>query len=332
MPTHVKMVEVWRGKTVESLHMGVAAIANSRGEIIESWGDINESFFPRSALKPIQAIALVETGAYASSRLGLRHLALACGSHNAEPFHTELALEWLMRLGLSQDSLACGPDLPCNENRVPHLFHMAIWRQKINHNCSGKHLGFLTVSKHCDWPLDGYADIDHPAQKLYLDSLSDLATMDSRLLNFSVDGCCLPAPALPIGDFAKMMARFSAQQAGSPKRRAAIGLIHQAMLQHPEYLSGTNQPNVILGRVTQGRIIMKIGAEGFLTAFMPKQGIAVALKIIDGTARGRVPALIAILLKAGLISMDEHKQLSALATPTVTNSVGTVVGHLQPCL
>jgi L-asparaginase II len=104
------------------------------------------------------------------------------------------------------------------------------------------------------------------------------------------------------------------------------------MLQHPEYLSGTNQPNVILGRVTQGRIIMKIGAEGFLTAFMPKQGIAVALKIIDGTARGRVPALIAILLKAGLISMDEHKQLSTLATPTVTNSVGTVVGHLQSCL
>lgn len=326
------MVEVWRGKTVESLHMGVAAVANAKGEIIDSWGEINESFFPRSALKPIQAIALVETGAYASCRLGLQHLALACGSHNAEPFHTELALAWLMRLGLSQDSLACGPDLPCVENRAPHLFHMAIRRQKINHNCSGKHLGFLTVSKHCNWPLHGYHDMDHPAQNLYLDSLSDLANMDSRLLDFSVDGCCLPAPALPIADFAKMMARFSVQQAASPKRRAAIGLIHQAMLQHPEYVSGTNQPNVILGRVTQGRIIMKIGAEGFLTAFMPKQGIAVALKIIDGTARGRVPALIAILLKAGLISMDEHKQLSTLAMPAVTNSVGAVVGHLQACL
>ena len=101
----VKLVEVWRGPLVESVHVGAAAVANAAGEIVAGWGDIKIVTYPRSALKPVQAIALVETGAYETHALSTRHLALACASHRGEPFHTELAAAWLARIGLDQNAL-----------------------------------------------------------------------------------------------------------------------------------------------------------------------------------------------------------------------------------
>ena len=57
------MVEVTRGKVVESLHRGRAAMVNREGDVILSWGDIEAPVYPRSAIKPLQAIPLIESGA-----------------------------------------------------------------------------------------------------------------------------------------------------------------------------------------------------------------------------------------------------------------------------
>jgi L-asparaginase II len=127
------------------------------------------------------------------------------------------------------------------------------------------------------------------------------------------------------------MARFAAARVKSAPRRAAILAIHDAMRQHPEYISGTAQPGVELTRVTKGRIIMKTGAEGFLTAYVPDQGLGIALKIADGEPRARVPALIALLSAAGLLDAAEQRGLARLAEPPVLNSTGATVGRLRAC-
>ena len=322
------MVEVWRGPLVECVHHGVAAVANAEGDIIAGWGDIGMETFPRSALKPIQAIALVETGAYQAHGLTSRHLALACASHRGEPIHTGLAGAWLAGLGLDQNALACGPDHPADEASAAAAIRDGHPVQRIYHNCSGKHCGFLSVSKHRGWAVDGYAELDHPAQQLYLESLSELAGRDARAMPMGVDGCALPAAALPVKDMAVTMARFAAARVASPSRQAAIRAIHAAMREHPEYISGAGQPGVDLARGTKGRLIMKTGADGFIMAYSPQQGVAAAVKIADGNARARVPALLAVLAAAGLLDAAEQRALAPLAAPPVLNSVGAAVGRI----
>ena len=327
----VKMVEVWRGELVESVHHGVAAVANAAGEIVEGWGDTSLVTYPRSALKPIQAIALVETGAYAARGLTSKHLALACASHRGEPFHTDLVSAWLNALGLTQNALACGPDRPYDEASAVAAIRAGHPVQRIYHNCSGKHCGFLTVAKHRGWAVEGYAGIEHPAQQLYLDSLSELMGREARALPFGVDGCALPAAALPLKAMAVMMARFAAARVASPARSEAILTIHEAMRRHPEYISGTDQPGVHVARATKGRVIVKTGAEGFLMAYIPQQGLAAVLKIADGEARARFPALIALLAAVGLLDADERRELARFAEPVVLNSMGSTVGRICAC-
>src|SRR5687768_13808460 len=249
-----KMIEVWRGPLVESMHFGAAAVANASGEIIEGWGDTDLQTYPRSALKPIQAIALVETGAYQTRGLTSRHLALACASHRGEPFHSALVTAWLDALRLDQNALACGPDHPADEASAAAAIREGVPAQRIYHNCSGKHCGFLTVALHRGWAVDGYDRLEHPAQQLYLDALSELTQCDARALPFGIDGCALPAAALPLAAMAAAMARFAAARASEAPRRAAIRAIHDAMHRHAEYISGTAQPGVELARVTQGRV------------------------------------------------------------------------------
>ncbi len=325
------MIEVWRGPLVESLHFGAAAVANASGEIIEGWGDTDLQTYPRSALKPIQAIALVETGAYQTRGLTSRHLALACASHRGEPFHSALVTAWLDELRLDQNALACGPDRPADEASAAAAIREGLPAQRIYHNCSGKHCGFLTVALHRGWAVEGYDRLEHPAQQLYLDALSELTQCDARALPFGIDGCALPAAALPLAAMAAAMARFAAARAGEAPRRAAIRAIHDAMHRHAEYISGTAQPGVELARVTQGRVIMKTGAEGFMTAYVPDQGLGIALKIADGDARARVPALIALLSAVGLLDAAQQRELAALAEPPVLDSNGATVGHLRAC-
>jgi L-asparaginase II len=327
----VKMAEVWRGNVVESIHFGAAAVANARGEIIEGWGDVDTVIYPRSALKPIQAIALMETGAAAALGLQPRHVALACASHHGEPFHIELIQSWLAHLGLGQDALMCGPDLPMDAASAAAVIRGGHSKQRVYHNCSGKHCGFLSVCVHRGWSVEDYDHIDHPSQQLYLDALSEIGAFDARALAFGVDGCTLPAAAMPLRIMAATMARFADARIASSVRRPCISQIHEAMRAYPEYVSGIDAPAVRIARATEGRVVVKTGAEGFIVAYIPEQGLAVALKIADGDPRGRVPVLIALLERTGMISPAERDKLAESARPAILDSRGKQVGRLRAC-
>jgi L-asparaginase II len=328
----VKMVEVWRGPVVESVHAGVAAVANADGEIIAGWGDTGLVTFPRSALKPVQAIALVETGAHARSGLGTRQLAMTCASHRAEPMHVELVAGWLATLGLPQEALVCGADRPADVAAADAAVIDGQPRQRIFHNCSGKHCGLLALSRAQGWDIDGYDRLQHPAQQAYLDALSELAGTDAAAMPWGIDGCGLPAPAMPVHTAARLIARHAGARASSPGRRRAIGTIHDAMRAHPELLSGTGQAGVLIARATGGRILVKTGAEGFITALVPGQGLGIALKIADGEQRARVPTLLAVLRTLRLIDTAAQQALAALAEPPVLNSAGDRVGGIRAVL
>jgi L-asparaginase II len=328
---YAKIAEVWRGPAVESVHLGAAAVANANGEIIYGWGDTGIVTFPRSSLKPIQAIALVETGAADALSLAPEDLALACASHRGEPIHTRRVATWLDRLELPEEALACGPDYPSDKDTVKELIQAGIEPSRVFHNCSGKHCGYLTVARHMGWPVEGYHDPSHPTQKLYLDNFSDLLGADAHALPLGVDGCTLPAPALSMADMARSMARYAAAGAETNKRGIAIRRLQEAMRAHPALVAGTGEPNVRLTEATGGRIIMKGGAEGYLVAFIPDQALGIALKVADGNSRARTIALLAVLRELKLLDADEAAALADIAEVPVRNSVGDTVGKICSC-
>jgi len=324
------LVEVTRNGTVESRHFGTAVVCDFKGHVVESWGDIDGLVFPRSALKPMLAIHLVESGASERYNLGDAELSLACSSHQGEQMHQNLVESWLTRLGLTEHHLACGAELPEHTESAHELLASGQQGCRIHHNCSGKHTGFLTTALHLDLPLDNYHLIEHPLQQLSLDILSDLAGIDLNQNPMGIDGCGLPAPTMSLLQLGYAVARFANPADLSDERAQAIYRLHKAMSNEPLYIAGHDSVVSELNEVTNGSVLAKTGAEGVITAALPERGLGIAVKIADGGARARSVALLAILDYLDIISDDEKHKLQAHISPTILNSRGLAVGEIRP--
>lgn len=325
-------VEVTRNGIVESRHFGAAVVCDAKGDVVESWGNIENLVFPRSALKPILAIQLVESGASTRYALSDAELSLACSSHQGEQIHQDLVASWLNRLGLTEDHLACGPVLPEHKESAHMLLASGQKGCRIHHNCSGKHAGFLTTALHLDMPLDDYYQIEHPLQQLSLDTLSDLADVDLKQYPIGIDGCGLPAPTMPLMQLGRTVARFANPVDLSDSRAQAIYRLHEAITNEPIYIAGHGTVVSELNEVTKGGVLAKTGAEGVVTAAIPDRGLGIALKIADGSIRARSVALLAILDHLDALSDEDKDNLQSHISPTITNSRGCNVGEIRPAV
>jgi L-asparaginase II len=331
MPTGIEVVElarVWRGPVVESVHHGVVVVADTGGTLRHAWGDPGWATMPRSALKPFQAIALVESGAADAFGLTDEHIAMACASHHAQPFQVALVGDWLGKLGLAEDALVCGPALPRGLDD-----QQTAWAQggprRVYNNCSGKHCGFLSVAKHLGGGLD-YARLDHPAQKLYRDILSEFTGLDADRLPHGGDGCGLPSIAMPIKAMATAMARFGVSQAKTPERRAAARRVLNAMLAYPDHLAGRDNPLARLIRYCDGNVVAKTGAEGYLVGCVRDKAIGIAIKVADGDGSGRAKlgVLARILGRVHALDTADAELLVAAVEPAIADTNGKEVGRL----
>ena len=332
MPKAIELVElarIWRGPVVESTHNGVVAVANTAGTLRHAWGDPGWAPTPRSALKPFQAVALVESGAADAFGLTDEHIAMACASHHAEPAQVALVRDWLGKLGLGEDALICGPALPRGVADQGTAWASG-GPSRIYNNCSGKHCGFLSVAKHLGAGLD-YANRDHPAQKLYRDVLSEFTGMNADAMPAAGDGCGLPALSLPIGVMAKAMARFGVAQAVSPARRAAVRRVLNAMTAYPDLLAGKDNPLARMIRYCDGNVVAKTGAEGYLVACVRDRALGIAIKVADGDASGRAKlgVLARILGRIHALPTAEAELLIAAVEPAMTDSNGREVGRVE---
>jgi L-asparaginase II len=328
--SHELLVEVTRNGTVESRHFGAAVVCDYKGTVVESWGDIEGLVFPRSALKPMLAIQLVESGASTHYTLSDAELSLACSSHQGEQMHQTLVESWLHRLGLTEEHLACGAVLPEHTESAHQVLASGQQGCRIHHNCSGKHTGFLTTALHLDLSLDNYHHVDHPLQQLSLDVLSDLANIDIRQYPMGIDGCGLPAPTMPLIQLGRATARFAKPEDLSVERAQAIYRLHQAITNEPLYIAGHGSVVSELNEVTRGAVLAKTGAEGVVTAALPEQGLGIAVKIADGSNRARSVALLAILDYLEALSTEQKHQLQTHIAPTIVNSRGLTVGEIRP--
>jgi L-asparaginase II len=320
------LVEVTRGELVESVHRGALAVVDAAGQTLFSLGDIEALVYPRSSLKLIQALPLVESGAADTFGLTDENIALACASHSGEPMHTSRVAAWLARLGLQESDLACGPQPPRYEPAWEDMVRRGEAPTRIHNNCSGKHAGFLTLARHWDVAAAGYERHDHPVQQAVAKVLGELAAIDDAL-PWGVDGCAAPNFALPLRAFALALARLASPKDLPAPRAQAAKRIVGAMTAHPELVAGTGRVCTILMHAWRGRVAAKTGAEGVFAAIIPEYGLGIALKIDDGAGRAAETAIAAVLEQ--LIPNGEASIAQIVHAP-VLNTRRDVTGERRP--
>ena len=322
------LVDVWRGDMVESRHRGAVAVVDARGNVVAAWGDIDRPLFARSAIKPLQALPLVESGAAESLKVSDEELALACASHGGEPGHVQTANDWLDRIGLGPDDLECGGHLPYYQPATAALLRSGDTPSAVHNNCSGKHVGFLTTAMHLGEPTHGYSRPDHPVQRRVRQTLEDLSGEKLVDAPTGIEGCGIPVIGLSLRATAYAMARLGSPQDLPVKRARACERVAQAMTNAPFMVAGSKRFCTEVMRVTGSDVIVKTGAEGFFTAALPTRGFGVALKIDDGAGRAAEVAMGAILRYLKVLDDLAVQSLSEQLEPSVQNWTGTLVGRI----
>jgi len=305
------LVDIWRGDAVESMHRGAVAVVDSSGNSLLTIGDVKRPVFSRSAIKFLQALPLLETGAADHFELTDQHIALACASHNAEHEHVQLVEQWLKRIGCDESHLECGAHMPMGKAARIALSASGKQATRAHNNCSGH-------------------TREHNAQQRWFDVLESMGGMSVEHSPWGYDGCGIPTLAMPLHNIALALARFSDGTNASDVRKEAIERIKQSLTAHPFFVAGTNRLCTEIMKRHAPQVFVKVGAEGFYTAVVPERGIGVAIKLDDGSLRGSEVVLGAILGKLGVLSDDAYKDLQQYISPEMKNTRGVVIGRAAP--
>lgn len=305
------LVEVVRDGLVESVHHGRVAVTGPDGSLVASLGDADALVYPRSANKPLQAVGMVRAGLDLDGEL----LALVCASHSGETFHRDAALRILARAGLDEAALQDPPDWPLDESAKEELVRSGGQPTRLAMNCSGKHAGMLLTAVLTGSDPRTYLQQAHPVQQAIEATLADLAGETPS--GPAVDGCGAPLWALTLTGLARAFGRLARASDPVEARVAA------AVRAHPEYVSGTRRDELALHRGLPG-IVAKAGAESVYAVGLP-DGRGVALKIDDGSTRGRAVAMAGVLQRLGLVA----DVLTAQSSVAVLGG-GQPVGAVRP--
>jgi L-asparaginase II len=328
--TNPVLVEVLRGGIVESAHRGAVAVFDAAGAPVLEIGDAGQPVFPRSAVKAIQALPLVESGAADAYGFGNKELALSCASHGGEPAHVELAASMLSKAGLDGNALECGTHWPSHQDSTLALARAGRLPNDLHNNCSGKHSGFICTCVHLGVDHRGYVGAGHRSQQMVREAMQGVTDAVHDAENSGIDGCSIPTYAIPLKDLAIGFAKMATGQGLSPSRAKAAKRLMAACMAEPFYVAGTGRADTRLMQTAPGRIFVKIGAEGVYCAALPELGFGIALKAGDGGERAAEVMVAAVLSR--LLKSDEElsARLAAMARPPVLNRKGLAVGTLRP--
>lgn len=331
------LVAVRRGPLTESLHRGAVVIADAQGQVMAHVGDPEYVTYLRSSAKPLQLLAMVESGA--ADRFGFPPEELACmaGSHSGSRRHVEAVARSLARLDLDASALVCGVHPPFDPEEQKHLEDKGLAPSPLHNNCSGKHTAMLALAQHCGWPTEGYEQPDHPVQVRIREVIAQMAGFPAEAIVLGTDGCSVPVHALPLRAAARAFARLVDPQ-GLPSGLAeACRRVVAAMMAHPEMVAGEGRLCTLLMRAWPGRLVAKAGAEGYYAVgILPgalgngSPGLGLVVKLEDGDARrARDPVVLEALRLLGLYDDAPPSTLARLGNRSLTNHRGLTVGTIQ---
>jgi L-asparaginase II len=324
------LVEVFRGETAESRHRGAVAVTDSDGKVVFSLGDIERPAFPRSAIKAIQALPLVESGAADAFGFGDEELAMACASHSGEQLHVAKAGEMLSRAGLDSTALECGSHWPFEQSVLIDLAKSGQSPTPLHNNCSGKHAGFLCTCRHLGIETRGYSALGSPEQDMVRDAMESVTGAAHRLDHCGTDGCSIPTYAIPLRNLAHGFARMATGTGLEPQRAKAAKRLLNAAMAAPFYVAGSGRACTKLMEMAPGRIFVKTGAEGVFVGALPEFGLGIAVKCDDGATRASEAMIAAVLARIYRNENELESKLDRFADREMRNWNGITFGVVSP--
>ncbi len=332
------VVELTRGGIVECIHFGAMAVVDSAGHLLASLGDPNLVTFPRSSMKPLQALPFVEDGGPEHFGLTEEELSILCASHRGTDEHVRVLRSIHAKVGLQESDLQCGVHWPSDKATAFAMRERGEEPTPYRHNCSGKHSGMLAQALLHDYPKETYLSMDNPVQQRILKTVAEMCGMDQEDMPVGIDGCSAPVFAMPLYNFALAMARLADPNGLGEVRAAACKKITHAMMAYPEMVAGPGAFDSVLMSVMQRKAVVKGGAEGYqMISLMPgacgkgSPGIGVAIKISDGDPNRRATyTLIVALLKAlGFEAEMASDSFRNFNTSVLRNWRGLEIGEIR---
>lgn len=322
------LVELTRGNWVENRHRGAFVVMDAGGQVIASAGDFSRPVFPRSAIKSMQAMAMV--GAHSIDRFSLtdEELALACASHHGEDVHVTGVTSFLSHIGLDKSSLECGAHPPTDPAARDALRARHEQPTALHNNCSGKHSGMLSVALALGVPTEGYVERDHPVQKLVRQAVETVIGEDLTEDRCGRDGCSIPTWAAPLSGFARGFARMATGVDLPAEMAAAANRVFDAATSHPQLVAGTGHIDTLVMGAFGGRVMQKGGAEGVQCGAIRNKGWGYAMKCDDGNMAASQAMVAALLLAIADPDEKQRAVLEKFATQTIRNVRGIEVGTL----
>jgi L-asparaginase II len=313
---------VYRGDVIENTHAAHVAVVDASGRLLHSFGDPHRVTLPRSAAKPAQALAVMETGALERFHFDDADLALMCASHSSEPRHIDRVRAMLSKVNAKESDLRCGGHPPISD---------AVWRDWIRRdfkptavcsNCSGKHAGMLAGARAMDWPLLDYHLPDHPLQVHVKRTMARALDLPDDAVQWAIDGCNLPTPAFALDRLAWLFAKIANARDTEP-----LGRIHRAMTSYPELVAGEGRFCTLLMRAFDGALVGKTGADASYAIGVrrPEGTLGIAVKVEDGNTTVLNAVVVHVL---GLLGI-ETKALDAFRHPPMRNTMGVPTGRLD---
>jgi L-asparaginase II len=308
----VEVARIERSGMIESRHLGAAAVVDGAGTVIHAVGDIGALVYPRSTLKPIQAVAMLRAGA----PLAGPALVLATASHAGSPEHIAVVKSMLASSGLTADALQCPVDWPLGREYANQLIRDSAQPTRLHMNCSGKHAGFLAACVSRSWSTADYLDPAHPLQEAVRDTVVEFT--GEPVEHSGTDGCGAPVHAVTLAGLARAIGRIAGSTEGEP------AVLASAIREHPWAIDGRGRANTIV--VEQLGLIAKLGAEGVMV-MGARTGHAVAVKILDGSLRAATLVALELLVESGVVTRDAVAPVLEATTERVLGG-GVPVGRL----
>lgn len=322
-------VIVTRGALVESEHFICCAVVDVDGRAITSRGDIDRLVYMRSSAKPLIATAVVASGAADRFAFTDEEIALSAASHSGEPKHVATAQGMLRKIGLDESALRCGAHAPTHGPSADALCLAGQLPRAIHNNCSGKHAGILALAVHRGADPAGYLAVDHPAEVEILDVCGRLLDVPVNHMAIGVDGCGIPVIAVPLRTAAHFFARLSDPERFPRDLVAPLRRVAQAMIDHPDFVAGTNRFDTDLMTAARPDVLAKGGAEGYHATAALKRGLGMTVKVADGNYRAVAPFVMERLKELNVLSAPQLSALESYTTPKVRNHAGLVVGEIR---
>ena len=332
------LVEVMRGGVIESSHCGALAVLDADGAVLAQLGDIDRPIFPRSAVKVLQALPLVASGAADQLGLNDEELAVACASHGGEEVHAQTVAKMLAKAGLDADALECGTHWPYLESASRTLAAGGQEPSALHNNCSGKHAGFLCMAcaLHGSGPnlrqyVRGYVGPEHPVMREVTASLQASTGFDLTATARGTDGCSIPTYAIPLRHLARAFARVGTGTGLSSSHAQAAKRLRAAVAKAPYMVAGSGRFDTRVMQQLGERVFCKVGAEGVFCAALPQRGLGVAIKIDDGNNARAAEVVMAAVIEA-FVALDDGEAalMHSLSRPALKNWNGIDVGGLRP--